>query len=407
MSATATKPGSSALMDTYGRLPVSFTHGDGVYLFDNEGRRYFDAIAGIGVNSLGHNHPAVTAAIREQAGKLIHTSNLYHIELQGQLAQALCGVADMDTCFFGNSGAEANEAAIKLARLYGRGQGVQNPAIIVMENSFHGRTMATLSATGNRKIQAGFEPLLQGFVRAPYSDIAALENIAENNADVVAVLVEPIQGEAGVRVPHDGYLRELRELCTRQGWLLMLDEVQSGNCRSGNWFACQGEAVRPDVITTAKALANGVPIGVCMASGKAATVFAKGNHGSTYGGNPLACAAALAVINTMQEQQLAQRTATVGSHMLASFSERLGKLEQVVDIRGRGLMMGIELALPCAELVGQALQRGFLINVAAGNTVRLLPPLIMDDKQVNELIDAVVILISDFVAAHSPRAASA
>jgi acetylornithine aminotransferase len=407
MSMTASESSASALMDTYGRLPVSFTHGDGVYLFDSDGRRYFDAIAGIGVNSLGHNHPAVTAAISEQAGKLIHTSNLYHIELQRQLADLLCAVANMETCFFGNSGAEANEAAIKLARLYGRNQGVKTPAIIVMENSFHGRTMATLSATGNRKIQAGFEPLLQGFVRAPYSDIAALENIAENNAEVVAVLVEPLQGEGGVRVPFTGYLQQLRELCSRQGWLLMLDEVQSGNCRSGHWFACQGEAVCPDVITTAKALANGVPIGACMASGTAAKVLAKGTHGSTYGGNPLACAAALAVINTMQEQQLARHAAELGKHMLASFSKRLAGLDMVVDIRGRGLMIGIELATPCAELVEQAMQRGFLINVAAGNTVRLLPPLIMDNSQANELVDAMVSLISDFAAANSRRAATA
>ncbi|MCZ6830592.1 MAG: aspartate aminotransferase family protein [Gammaproteobacteria bacterium] len=406
MSATDAGAESPALMNTYGRLPVSFTHGDGVYLFDSEGRRYFDAIAGIGVNALGHSHPAVTAAITEQAGKLIHTSNLYHIELQRQLAEKLCAVAAMDNCFFGNSGAEANEAAIKLARLHGHGQGIKSPAIIVMENSFHGRTMATLSATGNRKIQAGFEPLVQGFVRAPYSDIAALENIAENNADVIAVLVEPLQGEGGVIVPHDGYLRELRELCDHQGWLLMLDEVQSGLCRSGHWFACQGEAVRPDVITTAKALANGVPISACLASGDAATVFAQGNHGSTYGGNPLACAAALAVINTMQEQQLATRAGELGARMQASFNEHLGDLELVTDIRGRGLMLGIELAVPCAELVVRAMQQGFLINVTAGNTVRLLPPLIMDDQQANELSEALITLIKDFAAAYSSRAAS-
>jgi acetylornithine/N-succinyldiaminopimelate aminotransferase len=402
MSATESGPGSPALMNTYGRLPISFTHGDGVYLYDTEGRRYFDAIAGIGVNALGHSHPAVTAAITEQAGKLIHTSNLYHIELQRQLANKLCEVAGMDNCFFGNSGAEANEAAIKLARLYGHGKDIKSPAIIVMENSFHGRTMATLSATGNRKIQAGFEPLVQGFVRAPYSDIEALENIAENNADVVAILVEPIQGEGGVNVPHDGYLRELRELCDRQGWLLMLDEVQSGNCRSGHWFACQREAVRPDVITTAKALANGVPIGACLASGDAATVFTQGNHGSTYGGNPLACAAALAVIDTMQQQQLAQRAGELGARMLASLGEQLGDLDMVTDIRGRGLMLGIELAIPCGKLVELAIQRGFLINVTAGNTVRLLPPLIMDDQQASELSETVITLIQEFAAANSP-----
>jgi acetylornithine aminotransferase len=407
MSATEAGQGSPALMNTYGRLPVSFSHGEGVYLYDREGRRYFDAIAGIGVNSLGHSHPAVTAAIAEQAGKLIHTSNLYHIELQEKLAEKLCAVAGMDNCFFGNSGAEANEAAIKLARLYGRGKGIKNPAIIVMENSFHGRTMATLSATGNRKIQAGFEPLVQGFVRAPYSDIEALENIAENNADVVAILVEPIQGEGGVRVPHEGYLRELRELCDRQGWLLMLDEVQSGNCRSGHWFACQGESVQADVITTAKALANGVPIGACMASGEAAQIFAQGNHGSTYGGNPLACAAAMAVLDTMQEQGLAARAAELGSRLRELFETQLGELPMVREIRGRGLMLGIELAEPCGELVGLAMQQGYLINVTAGNTVRLLPPLIMSDQQADELGHAVIGLVRDFAAANTLGAATA
>ena len=407
MSANETGVDTPALMDTYGRLPVSFTHGDGVYLYDSEGRRYFDAVAGVGVNALGHSHPAVTAAIIEQAGKLIHTSNLYHIELQARLAEKLCAVADMDNCFFGNSGAEANEAAIKLARLFGHGKGIKNPAIIAMENSFHGRTMATLSATGNRKIQAGFEPLVQGFVRAPYSDIPALENIAENNADVVAILVEPIQGEGGVIVPYDGYLQELRALCDQQDWLLMLDEVQSGNCRSGHWFACQGEAVRPDVITTAKALANGVPIGACLASGEAAHLFSKGNHGSTYGGNPLACAAALAVIDTMQEQQLATRAAELGARMQARLHEQLAGDDLVVEIRGRGLMLGIELAIPCAELVERSMQQGFLINVTVGNTIRLLPPLIMDDSQVGELTEAVIALIKEFTAANSTRTASA
>jgi acetylornithine aminotransferase len=407
MSATEAGQGSAAVMNTYGRLPVSFTHGEGIYLYDSEGRRYFDAIAGIGVNALGHSHPLVTSAIAEQAGKLIHTSNLYRIELQERLAEELCAVAHMANCFFGNSGAEANEAAIKLARLYGRDKGIKNPAIIVMENSFHGRTMATLSATGNRKIQAGFEPLVQGFVRAPYSDIVALENIAENNADVVAILVEPIQGEGGVVVPHEGYLRELRELCDRQGWLLMLDEVQSGNCRSGHWFACQGEAVRPDVMTTAKALANGVPIGACLASGAAAAVFSQGNHGSTYGGNPLACAAALAVLATMREQRLAERAAELGAQLRETFNDQLGDLPMVTEIRGRGLMLGIELAEPCTELVGLAMQQGFLINVTAGNTVRLLPPLIMNKQQASELADAVTGLIKDFAAANTTGAVTA
>jgi acetylornithine/N-succinyldiaminopimelate aminotransferase len=398
---------TSALMDTYARLPVSFARGEGIYLYDSEDRQYFDAIAGIGVNALGHSHPAVTAAISEQAGRLIHTSNLYGVDLQAQLADKLTAIAGMDNCFFGNSGAEANEAAIKLARLYGHGRGIANPAIIVMENSFHGRTMATLSATGNRKIQAGFEPLVTGFKRAPFDDVAAVANIAENNSDVVAILVEPVQGEGGVQVPAPDYLAELREICDQQGWLLMLDEVQSGNCRSGSWFACQRGQVLPDVITTAKALANGVPIGVCMARGEAAGVFARGNHGSTYGGNPLACAAALAVIQVMQEDQLAERAAELGRQMLDSLQQQLGGLSLVTQVRGQGLLLGIELAIPCGELVTMALERGYLINVTAGNTIRLLPPLIMSDQQAGDLVELVVDVVNEFIAAQERGAASA
>jgi acetylornithine/N-succinyldiaminopimelate aminotransferase len=398
---------SSPLMETYGRLPVTFTHGDGPYLFDDTGKRYFDAICGIGVNGLGHNHPAVTAAITEQAGKLLHTSNLYHIALQEQLAEKLTGLAGMDNVFFGNSGAEANEAAIKLARLYGHQKGVKQPSIIVMESSFHGRTMATLSATGNRKIQAGFEPLVQGFVRAPFGDLDAINSIAEHNADVVAILVEPVQGEGGVNVPYNGYLRDLRAICDQQGWLLMLDEVQSGNCRSGNFYACQGESVTPDVIATAKALANGVPIGACMASGPAADVFAKGNHGSTYGGNPLACAAALATLTTMEEQNLAGRAASMGKTLLEQLTNNLLSLPGVVDVRGRGLMVGIEMARDCGDLVELAMAQDTLINVTVGNTIRLLPPLIMDDSQCQQLIDTVSNLVNDYSGAQMPRVASA
>ena len=389
---------SSALMNTYSRLDVSFTHGVGCHLFDNRGNRYLDGVSGVGVNSLGHAHPAVTAAIAEQAGRLIHTSNLYHIELQARLAERLAAVADMERCFFGNSGAEANEAAIKLARLRGHQRGVNNPAIVVMEGSFHGRTMATLSATGNRKIQAGFEPLVSGFVRAPFNDVAAVGKIAENNGDVVAVLVEPIQGEGGVIIPAAGYLAELRNICDRQGWLLMLDEVQSGNCRSGHWYACQGEGVQADVITTAKALANGVPIGVCMARGEAADVLTPGNHGSTYGGNPLACAAALAVIDTMEKEQLAHRAAVLGERIRERMGNAIGTLPAVGEIRGRGLMIGVELTEPCAELAGRALHKGLLINVTAGNTIRLLPPLVMSDAEADQLADGVAELVTEFNA---------
>jgi acetylornithine/N-succinyldiaminopimelate aminotransferase len=386
----------SAVMDTYSRLNVSFTHGEGIHLYDDTGRRYFDAITGIGVNALGHAHPAVTAAIAEQAGRLIHTSNLYRIELQERLASELTSLAGVDSCFFGNSGAEANEAAIKLARLYGHQREIQTPAFVVMEGAFHGRTMATLTATGNRKIQAGFEPLVSGFVRAPYDDVDALQKIAENNADVVAVLLEPIQGEAGVRVPETGYLRALRTLCDDQQWLLMLDEVQTGNCRTGSWFACQAEGITGDVITTAKALANGVPIGACLAGSVAGGVLGPGNHGSTYGGNPLACAAALAVIATMQEQGLDERAGYLGARMRQGFSEQLDQQPIVREIRGRGLMLGIELTSPCGELVQTALAQGLLINVTADNCVRLLPPLIMSDSEADELVERVSALIIEF-----------
>ena len=289
----------SALMQTYARLPVTFSHGEGVYLYDTDGRRYLDAISGIAVNGLGHAHPAVTAAIREQADKLVHTSNLYRIEVQEQLAEKLCAVAGMDNCFFGNSGAEANEAAIKLARLYGHQRGVVKPSIVVLEDAFHGRTLATLSATGNRKIQAGFEPLVAGFIRAPRNDIQALQQIAANNPGVVAILAEPIQGEGGVNPLSTEFLQAMQDICREREWLLMLDEVQTGNGRTGHYFAYQGLGITPDVVATAKGLGNGVPIGACLARGKAAQVLGAGHHGSTYGGNPLVCAAALAVVNTI------------------------------------------------------------------------------------------------------------
>lgn len=398
---------TSALMDTYKRLDISFSHGEGAWLIDGDGKRYLDVIAGIGVNSLGHAHPAVTEAVSRQAGKLIHTSNLYHVALQEELAGRLAEVSGMSRSFIGNSGAEANEAAIKLARLYGHNRNIQNPAIIVMEHAFHGRTMATLSATGNRKIQAGFEPLVAGFTRAAYGDAEAVRKIADNNHNVCAVLVEPIQGEGGVRIPPAGYLAELRAICDERGWLLMLDEVQCGNCRTGTWYACQGEGVQPDVITTAKALANGVPIGACMAAGAASEVFGAGHHGSTYGGNPLACAAALAVIDTMQSGALAARAASLGETILEGFRARLGDLAGVVDIRGRGLMMGIELDRPCGELVSRGIERGLLFNVTAERVIRMLPPLIISDDEAALLVDSISDLVESFLTAEPTTAAQA
>ena len=384
------------LMNTYKPLPVSFDHGEGAYLFDTRGERYLDALSGIAVCGLGHAHPAVSKAICEQAGRLLHTSNLYRIGLQEQLADELCKVAGMDRVFFSNSGAEANEAAIKLARLHGHHRGIDNPQIIVTEGSFHGRTLATLTATGNRKIQAGFEPLVKGFLRAPYDDLQAVRTIAENSPDVVAVLVEPITGEGGIRIPAPDYLRELRALCDTHNWLLILDEIQTGMGRTGRWFAHQHTGIVPDVMTLAKGLGNGMPIGACLARGEAAGVFQPGNHGSTFGGNPLAASAALAVLRTIGTEGLADRAAELGTHMLEAFRQRLSGVPGVVEIRGCGLMLGIELDRPCAALMQQALERGLLINVTADKVVRLLPPLIISTEQADTIIAGVCELIEQF-----------
>jgi acetylornithine aminotransferase len=386
----------SALMQTYRRLPVTFSHGEGVYLYDTEGKRYLDAISGIAVNGLGHAHPAVTAAICAQADKLVHSSNLYRIEAQEQLGAALTKVAGMDNCFFGNSGAEANEAAIKLARLHGHARGVQKPAIVVLEGAFHGRTLATLSATGNRKIQAGFEPLVSGFVRAPRNDIEALRQIASNNPDVVAFFAEPIQGESGIQMLDPEYLRAAREICSAHGWLLMLDEVQTGNGRTGTYFAYQGLDLMPDVVTTAKGLGNGVPIGACMARGAAAQLFCAGHHGSTFGGNPLVCATGLAVVNTIIQEHLCAAATAMGQIITDTIRAECGDMPQLVEIRGKGLMLGIELHKDCGELVQRAMDAGLLINVAGGNTVRLLPPLVINEQEARELAVGVAELIRNF-----------
>jgi acetylornithine aminotransferase len=386
----------SALMQTYARLPVTFSHGEGVYLFDTDGRRYLDGISGIAVNGLGHAHPAVTAAIREQADKLVHSSNLYRIAKQEQLASALTRVAGMDNCFFGNSGAEANEAAIKLARLHGHRQGIKKPAIVVLEGAFHGRTLATLSATGNRKIQAGFEPLVTGFVRAPRNDVDALRLIAANNPDVVAFLAEPIQGESGVKVLDQQYLEAARQICTEHNWLFMLDEVQTGNGRTGTYFAYQGLGLAPDVVTTAKGLGNGVPIGACLARGAAAQVFGEGQHGSTFGGNPLACAAGLAVVNTIERDHLCSNATAMGRIIQDVLREECGSSAQFREVRGRGLMLGVELRKDCGALVQRAMDAGLLINVAGGNTIRLLPPLVINEQEARELAGGVAELIRNF-----------
>ncbi len=374
-----------SIMPTYKRLDVSFTHGEGCWLYDTAGRRYLDALSGIAVCGLGHAHPAVTEAITSQAGRLLHTSNLYGIPLQQELADRITRLAGMDTVFFGNSGAEANEGAIKIARLYGNRRGVESPEIIVMDGAFHGRTMATLSATGSRKVQEGFEPLVSGFVRASYGDLDAINAIARENPRVVAVLVEPVQGEAGIRIPPPGYIEGLREICDANGWLLMLDEVQTGNGRTGRMFAWQHGHAAPDVLTTAKGLGNGVPIGACLARGKAAAVFGAGNHGSTFGGNPLACAAANAVLRVIEEEHLCEHAERMGNALVQQLREALAEVPGVREVRGKGLMVGIELETSGAGLVEAALAAGLLINLTGENVIRLLPPLIVTEAEVTEI----------------------
>lgn len=373
-------------MSNYSPLPVSFVSGHGATLVDDAGTEYLDALGGIAVCVLGHAHPVVQAAIADQAGLVIHTSNLYHIPLQEQLADRLVAHSGMEKVFFANSGAEANEAAIKLARLQAHHRNIKSPVIVVMKNSFHGRTMATLSATGSAKVQKGFDPLLEGFIHIPYNDIDALNKLAETHTNIVAVMVEPIQGEGGINIPDDGYLLAVREFCNQQQALMIVDEVQTGMCRTGKWFAFQHENVLPDVLTLAKALANGVPIGACLARGNAAELFQPGSHGSTFGGNPLAARAGLAVINVLENEKLDKRAAELGKRMLDGFNIEFAHVDAVVDIRGRGMMLGIELDHDCAKLVEQALHKKLLINVTAGKVIRLLPPLVMTDAEADLVV---------------------
>lgn len=378
-------------------MDVTFDHGQGAILWDTNGKQYLDALSGIAVCGLGHAHPAVTSAISEQAARLVHTSNLYQIANQQLLADELCRISGLDRVFFSNSGAEANEAAIKIARMYGNTNGIASPSIIVMENSFHGRTMATLSATGNRHVQAGFEPLVQGFVRAPFNNIEAIENIAANSNNVVAVMVEPIQGESGIKVPDATYLNRLRKICDDNNWLLILDEIQTGMGRTGKWFAFQHNGILPDIMTLAKSLGNGVPIGACVASMKAAEVMKPGSHGSTFGGNPLACAAGLAVIKTIEQDNLVERAATAGQQLQDGLHAALDNVDGVKEIRGKGLMVGIQLDKPCKPLMLQALQQGLLISVQSDYVIRLLPPLTISDEQIESLIDTLSKLVISFL----------
>ena len=389
-------------MSNYAPLPIEFVRGEGAWLTDSKGQRYLDALSGIAVCGLGHAHPAVLAAITDQARRLIHTSNLYHIPLQEKLAQRLTGLAAMEQAFFANSGAEANEAAIKLARLFARQKNIREPVIVVMRQGFHGRTLAALSATGNARAQQGFEPLVAGFRHAPYNDLAALHALADKEPNIVALMVEPIQGEGGIVVPRAGYLRALRSFCDQHDCLLIVDEVQTGLCRTGRWFAFQHDAIRPDILTLAKALGNGVPIGACLARGRAAALFQPGSHGSTFGGNPLAARVALAVLDVLEQEVLAERAQALGRRLLRGLAKTFQGLSGVKTIRGRGLMIGIELTENCAALVERALQARLLINVTAGNVIRLLPPLIISDQEADEIVSRLGLVVQDYLAEGKP-----
>jgi len=391
---------SDHLMNTYMRQPVTFAKGEGVWLWDDKGEKYLDALAGVAVNGLGHAHPKLVKAISEQAARLIHVSNIYQVAEQSALADKVCEISGMDKVFFCNSGCEANEAAIKLARLYGHNKGIENPEIIVMEQSFHGRTLATLSATGNYKVQAGFEPLVSGFIRVPYDDVDAVKHVAEHHPNIVAILVEPVQGEGGINIPKEAsaYLEALRQICDTHGWLLMLDEVQTGIGRTGTWFAFQHTNIKPDVMTLAKGLGSGVPIGACVASGQAADVFIYGKHGSTFGGNPLATAAGLATLNIIEEDGIRENAEKIGNLIREGFAAEFKDTAGVVTVRNAGLMVGIELDRPCGDLVKMALADKLLINVTADKVVRLLPPLVMNEAEAKELVSRLAALVKAFLA---------
>ena len=386
------------VMKTYGRKEISFVRGEGIWLFDSNGKKYFDALCGIAVTGLGHCHPSVVEAVSEQSKTLMHASNLYNIPEQEKLATELAKISQMDAMFFCNSGAEANEVAIKLARLYGHKRGAEKPNIIVMEQSFHGRTMATLSATGNRKVQAGFEPLLGGFSRVPFDDIDAVRAVGENNPDTVAILVEPVQGEGGIRIPRPTYLKELQDVCVKNNWLLMVDEVQSGMGRTGSWFAHQQTGIIPDVMTLAKGLGNGIPIGACLAKGEAAEILTPGTHGSTFGGNPVASRAALATIQTIAKESLLENAKRQGDLITKRLKEAFDGNSSVVNIRNKGLMIGVELNESCGQIVDLALESGLLLNVTADRVVRLLPPLILTDNDSEVMAGMVASVIKKFLS---------
>jgi acetylornithine aminotransferase len=389
----ATQP----LMNTYARQPVAFTHGDGPWLYDTDSRRYLDCLAGIAVNTLGHNHPKLVAALREQVARIIHSSNLFEVPLQTELGAKLVELSAMTNVFFCSTGLEANEAALKIARKYGHERGIALPEIVVYERAFHGRSIATLSATGNEKVQKGFEPLVEGFVRVPLNDVAALERVAAERPNVVAVFLEAIQGEGGIQPARVEYLQAVRRLCDRRGWLMMVDEVQCGTGRTGRWFAHQWAGILPDVMPLAKGLASGVPIGAVVARGAAAEVFQPGNHGTTFGGNPLAMRAGLVTIATMQEDDLLDNASRLGQLIMSAIERGLAGMPGFVEVRGQGLMIGVELDRPCGVLVKRALDAGLVLNVTADRVVRLLPPLIFGVEHAEQLVGTLVPLIRRFL----------
>ncbi len=399
MSATAlpAAPTSPHVMTTYGRLPIALSHGQGCRVWDTQGREYLDALGGIAVNTLGHNHPRLVAALQHQVTQLIHTSNYYHIPLQEELAQLLVERSGMTNVFFCSTGLEANEAALKLARKFGHDKGIARPEVVVYEKAFHGRSLATLSATGNPKVQAGFGPLVEGFIRVPVNSIEALKAATEGNPNVVAVFMEAIQGEGGIQAMHLDYLRDVRALCDARDWLLMIDEVQCGMGRTGKWFAHQWAGIRPDVMPLAKGLGSGVPVGAVVAGPRAANIFQVGNHGSTFGGNPLAMRAGVETIRTMEDEHLLENAASVGAHLRSALAAALGtelQSGQVKEIRGQGLMIGIELAKPCSVLMQRCVDHGLLISVTADTVVRLVPPLIMTTAEADQVASILCPLIS-------------
>ena len=384
-----------ALMNTYGEKAMTLVSGEGAWLYDEKGNKYLDALSGIAVCGLGHSHPEISKVIANQASELIHCSNFFAIPSQQQLAEKLCNISGMTNVFFGNSGAEANEAAIKIARLHGHKKGIKLPTVLVMDNAFHGRTLATLTASGSRKIQAGFEPLVRGFARGPFNDIEALRTIADNNPDICAIFVEPIQGEGGINLADPEYFQQLRDLCDELDWLLMFDEVQTGNGRTGRFFYHQYSGVQPDVVTTAKGLGNGMPIGACLAHGEAATLMQPGNHGSTFGGNPLVCAAALAVVTAIENENIYKQAKVIGDTIMQGLQSRVGSLPQVKEIRGCGCMIGIELTVPGKPLFKAAMDKGLIINITADCVIRLLPPMVMSKEEAQQVVDILAPLISD------------